>query len=324
MYRSLLVPLDGSRFAEHALPRALTIARRSGATVHLVHVHIPGTPAYAIDVPPVFDDTRDISSREDERAYLAGLVQRITASWNIPVRQTLLEGPAVAALHDHTIRIAADLVVMTTHGRGALSRFWLGSVADALVRQAPAPVLLVRPYEEAADFLHLDREQPFKHVLIPLDGSRLAEDILDQALALGSAMDVEYTLIQAIEPFLSNYAPLAYGAEIDNQAIDLWQAEARDYLGRVADRLPAARSVQTRVVTAPPAVAILDYAHRHAVDLIAMATHGRSGVSRMLLGSVADKVVRGTHVPVLVHRPSAAALPLNAAREQRSLVDVEA
>jgi len=322
MYRSILVPLDGSQFAEHALPRALMIAQSSAATVHLVQVHVPNTPGYALDIPPIFDDTLDRPSRKNERAYLAGLVQRITARWNVPVTQTLLDGSTVATLHDHALKIAADLIVMTTHGHNPLARLWLGSVADALVRQAPAPVLLMRPYEEASDFLHLDREQPFKRVLIPLDGSRLAEAALDHAVALTNGMDVEYTLLQAIEPILITYLPLASGSEVDDQSFELWRAEAHDNLERMAKRMPATRPVRTQVVTATPAAAILSYVRQHGIDLIAMATHGRSGISRILLGSVADKVVRGTHIPILLHRPAAVALP--ASTEQRATLDVEA
>jgi nucleotide-binding universal stress UspA family protein len=314
MYRSILVPLDGSPFAEHALPRALMIAQHSGATVHLVHVHVPSTQAYVLDIPPA-DDTLDRPSREYEREYLARLVQRITAKWQVPVTQALLDGSPVVTLHDHALKIAADLVVMTTHGHSPLTRLWLGSVADALVRQVSAPVLLVRPYEEASDFLQLDREQPFKRVLIPLDGSRLAEAALDHAVALAGGRDVEYTLIQAIEPILITYLPLASGNDVDEQSFALWRAEAREYLERMAQRLPTTRPVRTQVIVAPPAGAILSYACQHGIDLIAMATHGRSGISRVLLGSVADKVVRGTHIPVLLHRPSALGLPLST--EQR-------
>lgn len=322
MYRSILVPLDGSPFAEHALPRALMIAQHSGATVHLVHVHVPSTQAYVVDIPPIFDDTIDRPNRENERAYLAGLAHRIATQWNVPVTQTLLEGSPATTLHDHALKIAADLVVMTTHGHSPLARLWLGSVADALVRRVSAPVLLVRPYEEVSDFLHLDREQPFKRVLIPLDGSRLAEAALDQAVALADGVDVEYTLLQAIEPVLITYLPLASGSEVDEQSFALWRAEAHEYLERMAKRLPTSRPVQTRVVTATPAGAILSYARQHGIDMIAMATHGRSGISRMLLGSVADKVVRGTHIPVLLHRPSALGLPVSSA--QRAPLDVEA
>jgi nucleotide-binding universal stress UspA family protein len=317
---AILVPLDGSQFAEHALPRALMIAQQNNATIHLVHVHVPNTQAYALDISPIFDDALDRPSRENERAYLAGLAQRITARWNIPVTQMLLEGAPVATLYDYARKIAADLVVMTTHGHNTLARLWLGSVADALVRHAPTPVLLVRPYEEATDFLQLDREQPFKHVLIPLDGSRLAETVIAHAVALAGSMDIEYTLLQAIEPVLITYLPIASGAEVDDQAFALWQAEARDYLERMAKRVSTTRPVQTQVVVANPASAILSYARQHGIDLIAMATHGRSGISRMLLGSVADKVVRGTHISVLLHRPSAVALPVGT--EQPATLDL--
>ena len=109
--------------------------------------------------------------RAREQAYLDGLMARWQAHLDKQITTVLLDGPIAEALHDHAAAIKADLIVMTTHGHGALSRFWLGSVADKLVRQAPMPVLLVRPQEQVPDFAH---EPVIKHILIPLDGSALA------------------------------------------------------------------------------------------------------------------------------------------------------
>jgi nucleotide-binding universal stress UspA family protein len=293
MYHSILVPLDGSPFGEHALPTALSIARRTGARLHLAHVHT--TPALAID------DTLDTSLRASEQAYLQGLVQRLQIGEHGPITSVLLDGPVATALHDHALAIHADLIVMTTHGRGALSRFWLGSVADKLVHQALMPVLLVRPQEQAPD---LTQEPRFKHILVPLDGSALAEHILPGALALGRLMQAEYTLLQAIEPLNATYGAELYAAGLSDQVLEQLRTNAQDYLDRSAASLRAeAVGVQTAVVAEAPAAAILDYATAHAVDLIALATHGRGGVARWLVGGVADKVVRGSSVPVLLHRP---------------------
>ncbi len=305
MYRSILVPLDGSTFGEHALPLALTIARRSGATVQLAHVHVPSELMYAIGGIPIVDDTLDAPSRESERAYLEGLTQRLASAWDLSITSAVLDGPAAAALNEHAVQHGVGLVVMSTHGRGPVSRFWLGSVADTLVRQAPMPVLLARPQQDSKELLDLTHERAFKHMLIPLDGSRLAEDALQHAMALGTLVQAEYTLLQAIDPIIMDYAPVARSAGLDEDLIEQWRVEAEAYLDQIAGRLRAqSLTVHTAVVLAPPAVAILEHARQHAVDLIAMATHGRTGVSRMLLGSVADKVVRGATAPVLLHRPA--------------------
>jgi nucleotide-binding universal stress UspA family protein len=177
MYHSLLVLLDGSMFAEHALPLAVSLARRLGATLQVIHVHVPVAEVYSESIL-TRDETLDRRTREDARAYLAGVVQRLTTAAAIPVASALLdEGrrPVAEAIRQHAEATNAELLVMTTHGRGPLTRFWLGSVADALVRQIPIPTVLVRSQEAAPE---LASAPMFRQVLIPLDGSALAEHIL--------------------------------------------------------------------------------------------------------------------------------------------------
>lgn len=307
MYRSIMTPLDGSVFSEHALPLALSIARRTGAAVRIAHVH---TPIIALTYPGeylVLDAALDIQTRESERAYLDGLAQRLASSWDVPITVALLDGPSVAeVLHDHARAVGIDLVVMTTHGRTGLSRFWLGSVANTLARQATLPVLLVRPRDDAFD---LAQEQVVKHILIPLDGSRFADQVLDRAIALGVPMQAEYTLLRAIDPLLAGHTVPPYTVGLDEKIYEQIRADAQNHLERVAEHLRAeSLHVRTSLVIAQPANAILTYAREHGVDLIAMATHGRGGMSRMLLGSVADKVVRGACAPVLLQRPEGARL----------------
>jgi nucleotide-binding universal stress UspA family protein len=306
MYRNVMVPLDGSSFGEYALPLALGIARRSGARVELAHVCTPvGPNAFggSLDAP-VLGETRLEQMGEQARAYMGQLAACLSDRWEVEIATTVLEGRAADALHARALASGADLVVMTTHGHGPLSRVWMGSVADALVRRLPMPVLLARPHEGALDLLEGVHEQAFEHVLIPLDGSELAETIVEPAVALGQLMGADYTLLQAIEPVVLGYAPVAQAVGLDEETMEQWRAAALSYLERVADRLRARGCVvRARVISSAPALGIIDYAHDHAIDLIAMATHGRGGVTRMLLGSVADKVVRGAGGPVLIQRP---------------------
>jgi nucleotide-binding universal stress UspA family protein len=297
MYHSILVPLDGSPFSEHALPYALDIARRTAAQIHLAHVYV---------IPPVeTDDIVNVELRAHEQAYLEGLVARVQPHCAGPITTVQLDGPIATELHDYAIAIKADLVVMTTHGRGAVSRFWLGSVADKLVRQLPMPVLQVRPHEPAPDYTHAPA---LSHILIPLDGSLLAEQILPHALALGRLTQAEFTLLQAIPLVIQAYGTELYGAGWDDQLLEQLRANAHAYLNGVAASLRAeSLRVQTVVMDGLPSSAILEYARTQAVDLIALATHGRSGVARWLLGGVADKVVRGATLPVLLCRPQSEA-----------------
>jgi nucleotide-binding universal stress UspA family protein len=162
-------------------------------------------------------------------------------------------------------------------------------------------VLLVRPREDESS---PTAEEAFRHILIPLDGSTLAEQIVPFATALGTPMKARYTLLQVVEPVTLGYAPYAAAAGLDQRVLDEMRAAAHAYLEGIAQRLRSQGAhVNTRVVLGPPAAAILEYAGSHGVDLVALETHGRGGLARLLLGSVADKIVRGAGIPVLLHRP---------------------
>jgi nucleotide-binding universal stress UspA family protein len=222
-----------------------------------------------------------------------------------------LEGPVVDGLVQEVKAAGAGLAILTTHGRGPLARVWLGSVADELVRRLHIPLLLVRPHDGALD---LAREPVFERVLIPLDGSPLAERILESAVAVAKLQESACTLLRVIKPMVvGNYDPRDTALSgIDGRVVsklrtlhDQDRVNAHDYLEAVACRLRAqGLRVRTRIVVHDqPAVAILDEVKAKPGDLVALATHGRGGLQRLLLGSVADKVLRGAGVPVLVFRP---------------------
>jgi nucleotide-binding universal stress UspA family protein len=308
MCRSILVPLDGSTFGEHALPLAREVARRTGASLQLLHV-IPPFPVIDAGAPLLADADLMAHFQTQARAYLEGLLQRLGGPAAAAVTPVVLEGEVVTRVKDYAARAGADLVVMATHGRGPLARFWLGGVADELVRELPVPLLLVRPRETPPD---LGGEPDLGRVLLPLDGSPLAEQILEPAVALGGA-GATYTLLRVVKPaLLPAYAPegQSLGREVEGllEQIQATQkcllVDAEEYLAGVAGRLRArGLGVQARVAVAEqPAVAILREASEARAGLIALETHGRHGVPRLFLGSVADKVVRGATVPVLVHR----------------------
>lgn len=309
MIRSILVPLDGSTFGEHALPLAAWIARRAPASLQLVHVHRTAPPATIEGV--ILPNDVELSMRREERAYLDKVVDRLMKETSVPVSSGLLDGDVATAIHDRAMAEKADFVVLSTHGRGAMGRFWLGSVADELVRRLPMPILLVRPTEGPVD---LDAPPAIKNILLPLDGSPLAEQMLEPALALGGVLGAAFTLVRVISPTVRlEFVPESMALE--KMADDVLgqirtchhqvRAEAQVYLDGVAARLRARDlRVETCVVAdEQPAVGILREAAIFGADLIAMETHGRRGLARLLLGSVADKVVRGGHLPVLLHRP---------------------
>lgn len=306
MYRRIMVPLDGSSLGEYALPLALGLARRAGATVDLVHVCTvigPNTLGGNLDAP-VLGVSRREQMHKYADVYLRQLAGSLSARWEVTISATVLDGLVADRLYDRAIASAADLVVMTTHGYGSLARAWMGSVADKLVRRLPLPILLARPRESAPAVLEEAHERLFEHVLIPLDGSALAEEILAPAIALGTLTNADYTLVQAIEMPTLGYAPAAQAVALDQRVLEQWRAESQGYLESVATRVRVHGSaVRTHVTIGPPAIAIMDYAREQSADLIALSTHGRGGLARLLLGSVADKVVRGADVPILLQRP---------------------
>lgn len=300
MYRSIVVPLDGSPFSEYAVPFAQAIARQSGATLRLIHVHIP-IEEPRLDGVLRIDAHLDQESREHERAYLEQVQHQVVHEADLPATVTLLDGPVADALAEEIQLSDADLVVMTTHGRGGWARMWLGSVADHLLHHVTVPILLLRPHATAQP------KPVFRKVLIPLDGSRLAAQIVDKVLELDPERQAEYTLLQIVYPYVNlGYHGAAPVPDLDYDMTIYRQKEAQRSLEEIAQRLRAdGWRVQTRVVIEErSAVVILQEARTHQADLIALATHGRGGPARLLVGSVADKVVRGAECPVLIFHPA--------------------
>jgi nucleotide-binding universal stress UspA family protein len=320
MTRDILVPLDGSTFSEHALPVAIEIARRTGARLHLVQIHEPVPGQVPTDGIPIYDAEWDGAMRAQEEEYLRGIAGSCMEHGGISPVTELLEGPVIPALAAYVAELGIGQIVMTTHGRGGISRVWMGSVADALVRRAAVPVLLIRPKAESVDWT---RGLTTRHVLITLDGSELAEGIVDAALELGGLTNARFTLLRVVLPLPFVVPPSTIGAAFSETGAVESQETAAKYLDSVAGRMRA-RGARVDVATlfhTSPALGVLDYAATHAVDLIAMATHGRGGWSRVALGSVADKVMRGTMMPVLLLRPGRVSR-LEPAEAQTQVVEV--
>lgn len=305
MIRKILVPLDGSPFGESALPHALEIARRTHAELELVHVHLYHEPDTDVEgiTPYHFEDVLahdhefDQSAFAKDEARLEELAAGLNAAQGVSARGRVLRGSVAPTLFREAEALRADLVVMATHGRGGISRSWLGSVADYLVRHATMPLLLVRP--------EIDPEQgrALRSLMVPLDGSAFSEQVLGPAVELiGSGRII---LLRVLTPLLRYGVP---PADFDAPEIQEERARAEDYLEMVASQLSRGGvDADTLVVRHPqPAAAIIEEAQLRDVDAVAMATHGRGGMVRLLIGSTADKVIRGGHTPVLVFRPAAA------------------
>jgi nucleotide-binding universal stress UspA family protein len=293
MSRTILVPLDGSTFAEHALPAAISIARRTGAALELIIVDRAPVSWVVPEVPLVLDE---VFPTVDGMEYLEALHARMPA--DVPVRLTRLQGRPVPFLIKHVTATEPWLVVMSTHGRGGFSRLWLGSVADGVARQSPVPVLMIKPPTSVPNFA---LERHFGRVLIPLDGSVAGEEILDQALAMFGPRDVEYTLVRVISPLAVDHP-----GNPDIAPARRSEAHPEVLLKGVAERFRARGATvgEQLIVHDSPATAIVDLANESDARAIAMTTHARRGMSRFVMGSVADKVLRTAPCPVLLYHPT--------------------
>jgi nucleotide-binding universal stress UspA family protein len=195
-------------------------------------------------------------------------------------------------------------IAVATHGRGGLRRLALGSVADHLVRHLEVPVLLVRPAEDGATPACASAPN---QILVPLDGSPLAEEVLGPAADLARLWGSELTLLRVVQPVVF-YGDelLGWPAPYDKELTASSRSQAEDYVRDIAERLrgEGLRASGVAVVGWGAADAILKTARPDQVAAIAVATHGRGGLRRLALGSVADKLIRAADVPVLVRRPA--------------------
>jgi nucleotide-binding universal stress UspA family protein len=308
-YRLIVVPLDAAAASERALPWATRIAATAGCPLRLVRVVTPaptlGTELYAAMMLDA--EAMEEMRREGERS-LRSLADQVRARSGLDVTAVALDGGLPDALAEHVRESGADLVVMTTHDRGRLERLLLGSVAESLMRRISVPVLLVRADEDAPV---AERPPALGRLLIPLDGSEFASAVVPHAATLAGLTRAEVTLLSVVDPVLAA-ASKAVG-EPDapltaHHATD--EVEGETVLGSVVLERTAqplrtrGLTVNTAVLTdRRPAHAIVEYAARHAADLIAMTTHGRGGVRRLFAGSVADAVLRAAPTPVLMYRP---------------------
>ena len=192
MFTKLLVPLDNSPLAEQALPTAQSIARSAGAAMELVYVHQPQPFAGYGDAP------WNAARRSSEESYVCAIADEVRKGANVNVEGSLATGAAAEGICARALDAGADLIVMTTHGRTGMSRAWLGSVADGVVRQTPIPVLLLRS-AEAKGRTKTERAS-FKRVLVPLDGSPASEMILAPAAALAAADGGRLIIVEVVPP----------------------------------------------------------------------------------------------------------------------------
>jgi nucleotide-binding universal stress UspA family protein len=293
MYHTLLVPLDGSAYSERALPMAMSVARHLKARVFLMRV------ASTLAFPGADATDAQVQAVRESRIYLEALASGMSGQ-GVDIETAVPFGDAAEEILVEIGLRKADLVVMCTHGRSGLGRWIYGSVAEQVLHRSPVPVVLVHPTGDATT---LEPEPGRTSFLVPLDGSAFAEAALPHAAALARSFGGRILLVRAFEPPIAAYSyAVVSPVQISSEEL---QQEAESYLKEVAVRLRGdGLPVETIVREGWPAAIIARQGGALGPGLIIMATHGRTGVARLFLGSVALEVVRRSPLPVMLIRPA--------------------
>lgn len=312
MYTTILVPTDCSGFDREAIRVALRLAEKSQAKIHLVRVSasasffgIAASDGLVLSVEAL---QQELDTELAELHALAAECRTITTA---AVTTSLEQGPTADVLAGYAKRNDVDLIVMSTHGRSGFARLSLGSVTDSLVRLTTIPVLVVKP---PRSYLNPQVAGAFKRIVVPLDGSALAEQVLARIATLADMEGSELTLLYVLKPH-------TYSQEqIQDPLLPWWE---KDIASAQAYLLPMAAKLRRRGFTVSSDIVIgedvpakiAEFARSEKADLIAIATHGRGGLSRFMNGSVADALMKSARTSVFVFHPagkaaSAGAKPL--------------
>lgn len=301
-FSHLLVPLDGSRLAETALPTAIGFAAGVGAKVTLLHVLERGAPHKVHGEPHLAD------AKAGER-YLEE-VARLHATFDVKgdVKGSVEigchvhaneENDVAASIVEHAKEFSADLIALTPHGRPDLRRWLIGSIPQLVLQRGATPVLFVPPGKGSAARFTL------RDLLVPLEGHD-AESVLQVAQMICGAFDAQAHLVRVV-PTLSTLrgdsaATALLTPSATSATLDIQQQTAREYLSDIVDKWPLETQPGVEVLRGEPAQTILNRIKHSQPDLTLMSTHGKSGLSGLWAASVAAKVVARSSRPLLLIR----------------------
>jgi len=301
MFEKMLVPLDGSAVAQGILPCIKTLARPFGSSIILFHAAEAPVEPRGRRQKEFAQETTD-RTRSLAEEYLAGVAKALRRQrFKVETRVGL--GGVARTITDFAEAEKVHLIAMSTHGRSGLRRSVLGSVADRVLRHAHQPLMLVRPTGDTPV-----EEKPYglKALIVPLDGSRAAEAALPYAQEMAKTLKLEVQLIQAVSAETTvQFTPMGPDTlAIPTDVLQRIDLVASGYLAGVGKELQR-QGVPVRwdVLRGTAAHRIVEFARETPGSMVVMTTHGRSGLRRWVLGSVADEVVRASGEPVLVIRP---------------------
>ncbi len=293
MYQKILVPLDGSSSAEIALPYVVEIAARFKADV--VIVSVAESVAAAPHLPPSYMEQITERVQGDIKAW---------GATEVKVTSELLTGRPEVELLNYADENNVSLIAMASRGKSGQTQWFLGTIAAKVLRVSRQPILLIR---EVAQAQTVAQKRIVRRILVPLDGSEIGEAAIPMVRALARGLGAELVLFQTVAPIRVSAAQFEDSwADIVQQDEEARREATTIYLEEVAKPLREdGLSLSIAIGSGSPPDQIIDYAEGNAIDLIAMSTHGRSGIGRWVFGSVTDKVLHAGNTPVLVVRATA-------------------
>ena len=307
MYTRILAPLDGSKVSERILPYAQALAAGLSLPVTLLFAVEPEHPSISQSLNQIRHQEETESHRSGQaRRYLDAAAARLRNT-GLSVDTATPHGEPSATIVDEAAKDPGMLITMASHGRSGLARWWLGSVTDKVLHLTGNPLLIIRSGAEP----QAAPEGALERITVPVDGSDLAEQILPHVAYISAAMGLAVDLVQVTPSESEYYRSMSVAPGVLPPTLPSYQSfadivdyEAWNYLADVKGRLEqqGAHSVTEHVLHGTAADSIADLAIATANNLVAMTTHGRSGVGRLVLGSVAERVVRQSGDPVLLVR----------------------
>ena len=314
MYSRILTPLDGSSLSEQVLPYVRQLAFGLAAPMTLITVVEPVTPTIGRSLNPEAYEYESETHLEDHAvSYLTGVVSGLREG-RLDVSMVTSSGTPAQEIVAEAERVPGTLIAMSGHGRAGVARWWLGSVADRVLHLTTNPLLIVRSDEDNVSADVPGQERRFNRVVLPVDGSALAEEIIPFIVPVARELDLPVELVRVM-PTWDEYLRQAAAPEFYNPAFESMaesmaaqvEEDANRYLEQLKTRLQQEGIGTVEVAPAPGRPGCLDNRRsqpRLLDRLVAMTTHGRSGVGRWVMGSVADRVVRNSGSPVLLLRSS--------------------
>lgn len=287
-FKRILVPFDGSELAERALVPALALTATMSAKLFFIRVVIP----LSLNLDPKLYQSIIEQRQAEASRYLRSIQSRFSSS-QADIETQVLVGRAARSIINFAQEKEIDLIVMSSHGRSGVNRWIYGSVADKVLHNVSCAKVIIHPQV-------ITEHYSVKRILVPLDGSLIAEQALEPALALAEAVSAEliFLRVRTVSQILGQPVPGWSGLDA---VMETTEQDANAYLSGVqADMGDSSVSTSLRVTTGPAAEAIIDTADSQRVDLIVMCSRGCSGIERWVFGSVAEKVLRGANCVTLV------------------------